>query len=297
MAGESRSRRITTVRVRQGRLYAGRRGGRSAPEEPLELRVNGRVLLTTMRSPGHDVELAHGHLFAAGVIAERSDVGEARFCEGAVPSGESGLPQNTYDVLDVVVRDLSAGFLVPPASDAPTSGEVSGEASIEAALGERDGALPLGPGRVDPELLLAAARTLADAGNGLGPATGPVGGAHTVLLVAPDGTPRVRRADVHPLHALDKAIGWALLAESVPATEDALVLTAPVGFATVRRAFLAGIGCVATTSAVTSLAVDAAARLGITLVGSLAVGEDGAEGEGRMDVHTHPERLDLTRAA
>src|SRR5690606_25315935 len=81
-----------------------------AVEEPLELRVGGAAYTTTMRTPGHDVELAHGLLVGEGIITGPDDVRTARYCAGSVVDDASGLPRNTYNVLDVV---LAPGITVP----------------------------------------------------------------------------------------------------------------------------------------------------------------------------------------
>src|SRR3954468_25101883 len=98
--------RVTVRRpvVSFSRRGAHRRIDALAAEEPLELRVDGRALAVTMRTPGQDVELAHGFLLSEGVITGLEDVSTARFCEGTGPDG-----QNTYNVLDVA---LAPG--VPP---------------------------------------------------------------------------------------------------------------------------------------------------------------------------------------
>lgn len=113
--------RIRTVRVREGRLYAGRKGDRVAVEEPLDIRLNGQQLSLTMRTPGHDVELIHGFLHGEGLIAHRTDISEARYCDGAVVDDGTGVAQNTYNVMDfttarpqllpLVSRNFSAGGL------------------------------------------------------------------------------------------------------------------------------------------------------------------------------------------
>ena len=85
-----------TVRVREDHLAA---------EEPLEIRLNGGPLAVTMRTPGHDVELAHGFLVSEGVIGRRDEIATARYCAGATEDGV-----NTYNVLDV---QLTPGVPVP----------------------------------------------------------------------------------------------------------------------------------------------------------------------------------------
>jgi FdhD protein len=97
-----------TARRRAHHLTAGQAVARPETlvvEEPLEIRVNGRPITVTMRTPGSDIELAQGFLLTEGVIAHRDDVLTVRYCRGA---GEDGV--NTYNVLDVT---LAAGVAMP----------------------------------------------------------------------------------------------------------------------------------------------------------------------------------------
>ncbi len=87
-----------------------RRPDTLAVEEPLEIRLDGRPLTVTMRTPGHDVELAHGFLLAEGIIGHRDDVLAVRYCNGVDDSGA-----NTYNVLDVALAD---GVVVPDGAGA-----------------------------------------------------------------------------------------------------------------------------------------------------------------------------------
>ena len=101
------------VTVRRPVLKITADGTRSRPdtmaaEEPLEIRVNGKPLSVTMRTPGHDVELAHGFLLTEGVIAEGAELASARYCDSPGPDG-----RNTYNVLDIA---LAPGVAPPDAS-------------------------------------------------------------------------------------------------------------------------------------------------------------------------------------
>ena len=96
MAGRKNSTfAVTKVRLGDG-LQVDTRADTVAGEEPLEIRVGGQTITTTMRTPGHDVELAHGFLHSEGHIASLGDVAEARYCAGATVDG-----MNTYNLLDV----------------------------------------------------------------------------------------------------------------------------------------------------------------------------------------------------
>ena len=101
--------RRPVVQVRDGVVR--RRPDALAAEEPLEIRVDGRALAVTMRTPGHDVELAHGFLLTEGVIGGRDDVVTARYCDSRVDASGSPSPRvpgdtdgrNTYNVLDLAL--------------------------------------------------------------------------------------------------------------------------------------------------------------------------------------------------
>src|SRR5699024_4473160 len=113
------ARWIRTVRVREGRLYAGRKGDHVAVEGPRDIRLNGTQISLTMPTPGHAIDLIHGFLHGEGLIGHREDITEARYCDGAVVDDGTGFAQNTYNVMDfttsrpqllpVVARNFSAG--------------------------------------------------------------------------------------------------------------------------------------------------------------------------------------------
>ena len=100
-------------------------------EEPLEIRLGGDATLVTMRTPGHDIELLHGLLLAEGVIRSAEDVITAAYCAGSVATGELGLPENTYNLLDVTLRDPAAGARLSRATLTSASCGVCGKASID----------------------------------------------------------------------------------------------------------------------------------------------------------------------
>ena len=96
--------RIRTVRVREGRLYAGRKGDHVAVEEPLDIRLNGQQLSLTMRTPGHDVELIHGFLHAEGLIRCARVVDETLAAVGGPTLDGAG---RRIDTAHVEVRNLA----------------------------------------------------------------------------------------------------------------------------------------------------------------------------------------------
>ena len=123
------------VTVRRPVLKLSHQGERHRPdalaaEEPLELRIDGKAVTVTMRTPGNDVELAHGFLLTEGVIGDREDISAARYCAGTGPDG-----RNTYNVLEI---SLSPGVAPPDVGVerhfyTTSSCGVCGKASIEAA--------------------------------------------------------------------------------------------------------------------------------------------------------------------
>lgn len=233
-----------------------------AAEEPLEIRVNGRPLTVTMRTPGDDIELAHGFLLSEGVIGAKSDVDTARYCSGKDDEG-----RNTYNVLDV---NLAAGVPGPDTGVernfyTTSSCGVCGKASLDAvrlttrfAPGE-DGC------RVDPDVLA----TLPDILRARQKIFASTGGLHGAGLFTSDGEPLAVREDVGRHNAVDKVLGWALLEGLVPLAATVLLVSGRASFELVQKAAMAGVPMLAAVSAPSSLAVELAAEQGMTLVGFL----------------------------
>ncbi|GAA4519044.1 formate dehydrogenase accessory sulfurtransferase FdhD [Brachybacterium paraconglomeratum] len=280
--------KIRTVRVREGKLYAGRKGDYVAVEEPLDIRLNGQQLSLTMRTPGHDVELIHGFLHGEGIIAHREDITEARYCDGAVVDGDSGFAQNTYNVMDFTTTRPQ---LLPLATKNFTTSSacgVCGSESIDAVRQKSRYAL-VKDWQVDPRAILAAARAL----NGEQAVFARTGGVHAAALVDLEGNLLVVREDVGRHNAVDKVIGWALLQDRLPLRDCFLLVSSRASFEIAQKACMAGIPLLACVSAASSLAVETSEEFGQTLVGFTRAAEDG---DGRMNVYTHPERVDLADA-
>lgn len=234
-------------------------------EEPLELRVGNTPLTITMRTPGHDIELVHGFLFTEGLIRSLEDISVARYCEGAVVSGETGHDENTYNVIDVTLAPgvpapaeaASRNFLTSSACG------VCGKASIEqlraqAAYDVRD------------DVTTFAARMLSRLPGSLRErqtSFDKTGGLHAAGLFTVDGTPLVVREDVGRHNAVDKVVGWALLNGLLPAAECVLMVSGRASFELTQKAIMGGIPCLAAVSAPSSLAVESAEDAGMTLVG------------------------------
>ena len=280
--------RIRTVRVREGRLYAGRKGDHVAVEEPLDIRLNGQQLSLTMRTPGHDVELIHGFLHGEGLIAHREDITEARYCDGAVVDDGTGFAQNTYNVMDfTTARPQLLPFMSRSFTTTSACG-VCGAESIDAVRKKSRYTLAE-EWQLDPRVILGAASALGEQQ----PVFTRTGGVHAAALVDLEGNLLVVREDVGRHNAVDKVIGWALLENRLPLRDCFLLVSSRASFEIAQKACMAGIPLVACVSAASSLAIDTAREFGQTLVGFTRAG---AEGDGRMNVYTHPERLDLAAA-
>lgn len=249
-----------------------------AVEEPLEIRVFGEPLAVTMRTPGHDVELAAGFLVSEGVIASGADFRTAIHCGGPGTDGA----ENTYNVLDVTLApgvrppdpDLARSFYTT------SSCGVCGKASIDAVetVSRHDVTIDETP--VDAELLT----TLPDRLRERQDAFEKTGGLHAAALFdAVTGELLVVREDVGRHNAVDKVVGWAVLADRLPLRGVVLQVSGRASFELVQKAAMAGIPILAAVSAPSSLAVDLADRSGVTLVGFL---------RGRsMNVYAHSERV------
>ncbi|MDO5645797.1 MAG: formate dehydrogenase accessory sulfurtransferase FdhD [Dermabacter sp.] len=279
------SERITSVRIRDGRLFHSTKPDAVAVEEPLDIRLNGQPLSMTMRTPGHDTELIHGFLHAEGYIQHREDIANARYCDGAVVEDESGLERNTYNVMDFTTRSITALPVIQKQFLTSSACGVCGAASVDHVMQRVRHDFPV-TFTVEPSALLNAHRALAD-----GQATfAKTGGVHAAALVSPTGERLVLREDVGRHNAVDKVIGWALMRDALPLTQAVLLVSSRASFEIVQKAAMAGIGFVACVSAPSSLAIETAKRLGITLCGFVRSGE-GADG--RFNVYAGLERLAL----
>ncbi|WFR85245.1 formate dehydrogenase accessory sulfurtransferase FdhD [Arthrobacter sp. Y-9] len=246
--GEEPRRRIDTLAV----------------EEPLEIRVASSPLAVTMRTPGHDVELATGFLVSEGIIADGGDVRTAIHCGGPGTGGE----ENTYNVLDIAL----APHVAPPSPDAArnfyttSSCGVCGKASIEAVETVSRHDVSVDPVTVDAALLA----TFPDRLRERQAAFEKTGGLHAAALFdAATGELLVVREDVGRHNAVDKVVGWAAQNGRLPLTGTVLQVSGRASFELVQKAVMAGIPVLAAVSAPSSLAAELADSQGLTLVGFL----------------------------
>ncbi|HVW41228.1 MAG TPA: formate dehydrogenase accessory sulfurtransferase FdhD [Amycolatopsis sp.] len=239
-----------------------RRPDSLAAEEPLEIRVGGTALAVTMRTPGHDVELAHGFLLSEGVIGSAADVSTARYCNSVDDQG-----RNTYNVLDIALADG-----VPPPDTGvernfytTSSCGVCGKAALDAVRLKTRFSPGESPFTVTPEVLAG----LPDALRKEQKVFASTGGLHGAGLFRADGSLLAVREDVGRHNAVDKVLGWALLQNRVPLTNAGLLVSGRASFELVQKAAMAGIPLLAAVSAPSSLAVELAEENGMTLVGFL----------------------------
>ena len=248
------------LRVRDGVIS--RRPDTLAAEEPMEIRVNGRPLTVTMRTPGGDFDLAIGFLVSEGVVHTADDVASVRYCAGATADGG-----NTYNVVDV---GLAAHVPPPDASlersfYTTSSCGLCGKASLEAVRTSSAWSVAEDTLRVTPELLTTLPERLREAQR----VFDSTGGLHAAGLFDADGNLLCVREDVGRHNAVDKVIGHALREGLVPLRNSMLMVSGRASFELVQKAVMAGIPLLAAVSAPSSLAVDLADDNGLTLVGFL----------------------------
>jgi len=238
-------------------------------EEPLEIRVRGRSLTVTMRTPGHDEELAAGFLLSEGIIDRAADILAVETCAAA----EEG---NRLDVRlspDVAVdlERLSRHVLVS------SSCGLCGRVSID--MVHRDHPPIESDLRFDPEVL----RQLPERMRAAQTTFARTGGLHAAALFEVDGRVVVVREDVGRHNAVDKVVGLGVLHDRLPFDRQVLMVSGRASFEIVQKALAARIPVVAAVSAPSSLAVELARESGQTLIGFL-------RGD-RMNVYTGQERI------
>lgn len=266
--------RVRTVAVRGG--AASERPDVLAAEEPMEIRVHGPgqraiAAAVTMRTPGGDFELAAGFLFTEGLITGRGDVRRVSYCEDLAPD------EQHYNVVTVELTRPFDDALLRRNFFASSSCGICGKATLDDVEVHCE---RLGPGPVvGADVVLA----MPDALRASQRVFDRTGGLHAAGLFATDGRLLASREDVGRHNAVDKIVGERLLAGDLPLSEHVLQVSGRIGFEIVQKAGRAGIPMISAVGAPTSLAVAAAERIGMTLVGFVR--------DGGCNVYTHRERL------
>ncbi|QYJ02506.1 formate dehydrogenase accessory sulfurtransferase FdhD [Nocardioides panacisoli] len=252
--------RRPVVRVRDGAVT--RRPDTLTVEEPMELRLDGRALTVTMRTPGHDFDLAVGFLVSEGVVGSAEEVASIRYCAGATEDGS-----NTYNIVEV---GLAPGVAVPDLAlernfYTTSSCGLCGKASLEAVRTSTRWGVAEDPLRVTTATLAELPDRLREAQK----VFESTGGLHAAGLFSADGEPIHVREDVGRHNAVDKVIGAALSEGRLPLRETILMVSGRASFELVQKAVMAGIPMLTAVSAPSSLAVDLAREQGLSLVGFL----------------------------
>jgi FdhD protein len=230
-----------------------------AVEEPLEIRVDGEPIAVTMRTPGHDEELALGFLYGEGLI---------RAPRRAGPTTE--LAVNTVEVDGQLERQPSTRRFYTTSSCGVCGKGALAEVATHAAR-------IVGGPVIERELLARLPERLSQ------PGFRRSGGLHATGLLDARGEPICVREDVGRHNAMDKVIGWALLADRLPLSCCVLCVSGRLSFELVQKAAMAGAPILVGVGAPSSLAIEVAADRGITLCGF-------ARGE-RINVYTGGERV------
>jgi FdhD protein len=222
-------------------------------EEPLEVRLDGHLVGTTMRTPGHDFELAVGLLHGDGLLAG-APVVSCRYC-GTGPAGDT-----EFNVVSVD----TGGAAPTPAPRLSTTNSACGLCGSMAIEELRDRIAPIPVGDPWPMELLAGVPARVHPGQDLFASTGAV---HAAAAFDRTGVPVVVREDIGRHNAVDKVVGRLLLDGQLPATNLGLHVSGRAGFEIVQKAWAAGFSAVVAVSAPSALAVEAARQSGMTLVG------------------------------
>jgi FdhD protein len=241
----------------------------------MEIRVAGpghepAAVAVTMRTPGSDFELAAGFLYTEGLIDDAEEVGSVAYCE--LPDEEQH-----YNVVTVRLRRPFDAAGARRAFAVSSSCGVCGKASIEDV---EVACASLGRG---PDVATSTIAALPDTLRRAQRVFEQTGGLHAAGLFDPSGRSVTVREDVGRHNAVDKVVGVALLAGDLPLADRILQVSGRLSFEIVQKAARAGIPIVAAVSAPSSLAVQTADRLGMTVVGFVR--------DGGFNVYAGPERI------
>src|SRR5437870_5447309 len=238
-------------------------------EEPLEIRVNGESITVTMRTPGHDFDLAIGLLWTEGIIRSRDEIGTIAYC----PDEDQPELKN---VVNVGLVDANRKLQSSRRLWSNSSCGLCGKATLDAI---HQACQPIASRMiVEYDVICSLPARLREAQANVE----RTGGIHAVGLFDRQGRLLVLREDIGRHNAADKVLGAALVGNVVLA-DTVMMVSGRLGFEIAQKAVVAGIPVVASISAPSSLAVELANEFGMTAIGFL---------RGRsMNVYTHPERV------
>lgn len=264
-----------TARVRVVKVQPGERRrmqDRVATEEPLEIRViphgqnpPGVSVTVTMRTPGHDFDLAAGFLYAEGIVPGRDAIRSISYCVSEADGAQQ------YNIVNVWLRP---GVEVDPArlqrnfgmtSACGVCGKASLEA-VEAALCARPSAGAAAQGEAEVSVRARVLGLLPERLRAAQPLFEQTGGLHAAGLFDPEGNLLAAQEDVGRHNAVDKVVGHALL-QGLALSRTILMVSSRTSFEIMQKAAVAGIPVVASVGAPSSLAVELADRFGLTLAG------------------------------
>lgn len=263
------------VRLRDGALDAG--PDQLAIEEPLEIEVDGTVVSTTMRTPGHDIELALGWLVSEGALGSLDEVLEAKEC---FEHAEGADEEQVRRIVQVHTR--SSIPLTPRLHATSSACGVCGADLIDLTRRTRHWSLSGDRTAFDIDRILGQPRALRESQRGFDAS----GGLHAAALFTTGGELLCVREDVGRHNAVDKVIGWALTEGRLPLAGLALQVSGRASAELVHKAVMAGAPLLAAVSAASTLAVDLARASDLTLVGFVR--------DDSLNVYAGGERLGVT---
>ena len=235
------------------------REDRVTVEEPLEIRIGGQTLAVTMRTPGHDHELAAGWLVTEGVVSRPEEIVRIEHCR------ETRSPEEEGNVVLVRTTAQAGEHLERARRLLLTSSScgLCGKGSIESIRGRFPSVDS--PAVVAPDVLLSLPETLRRSQTTFG----QTGGLHAAGVFTLSGSLIVAREDVGRHNAVDKVIGALFREGRLPLSDSILCVSGRASFEIVQKALAAGVPIVAAVSAPSTLAIDLARSSGVALVGFL----------------------------
>ena len=244
-----------------------------AREEPLEIRVKGESVVVTMRTPGHDEELAIGFLLSEGVINNSSDVLEIGYCQ----QGEASLHRNILNVFLSPEVEINLDRLKRNVYASSSCG-LCGKASIESLQNIFE---PLN--KIETVISVDTILTLPQKLRAKQSTFDKTGGLHAAGLFDRNGELLVLREDIGRHNAVDKILGHLFLKNRMPLEDCVLMVSGRASFEIIQKSLAGRVGIICAVSAPSSLAVDMSKESGQTLIGFLR--------ERKFNVYSHKERI------